>query len=95
MNYKCPLPPSLVPNASRFEEFAQGGAQATVRLTDGRVFESALISNGSAVVAVRGYKHPPFTSHDIAEVFQNAADKNPQNRSGWEYWDDWHTAPIA
>lgn len=89
MNYRCPLTESLRNEAAAFVEFANGGAQATVRLDDGRVFPEVLISNGSAVVAVRGCKVPPFEPSQIASLYQTDEDKDPKERAGWEYWDAW------
>ena len=89
MNYRCPLPDALRNQAAAFVEFANGGAQATVRLSDGRVFGGVLISNGTAVVAVRGFKAPPFEPGQIATLYQTDEDKNPTERAGWEYWDAW------
>jgi len=70
-------------------EFANGGAQATVKLKDGRVFFKALVSNATAVIAVRGYKEPPFAASEIDELYQSEEDKRPNERFDWEYWDDW------
>ncbi|TWO68695.1 hypothetical protein FN976_22105 [Caenimonas sedimenti] len=89
MNYRCVLPEALKTVASQFLEFANGGAQATVELKDGRVFPRALISNSSAIVALRGFDSPPFGSDQIARVYQTEDDANPEERDGWRYWDNW------
>jgi hypothetical protein len=89
MTYRCPLPAHLAKVAAGFSEFANGGAQATVRLKDGRQFEKALISGSVAVIALRGFKEPPFHTEEIAEVFQSEEDKHTVERSGWEFWDKW------
>lgn len=89
MRYKLPLPESLKHAVIAFDEFANGAAQANVRLKDGRVFENVLVSNGTAIIAIRGYNAPPFNSEDIEQVFQTEEDKNPKERSGWRFWDEW------
>jgi hypothetical protein len=89
MNYRCALPEPLKSEALTFEEFANGAAQATVELKDGRKFERVLISNGTAIVAVRGYEQPPFNVEEIARLYQTNADKNPTERGGWRFWDKW------
>jgi len=71
------------------EEFANGATQITVRLRDGREIPKVLISNSTYIVAVRGFKDLPFLPDDIADVFQSEDDKNPSQREGWEFWDDW------
>ena len=87
MNYRCPLPEHLQGEARSFVEFANGGAQATVGLNDGRVFHGVLISNGVAVIAVRGWNVPPFEVSEIAILYQTEDDKNPTKRDGWQFWD--------
>jgi hypothetical protein len=89
MNYRCPLPQALKDAAAGLVEFANGGAQATVELKDGRKFENVLVSNSSAIVAVRGHDKPPFKAEDIARLYQTENDKNPKHRTGWKYWDEW------
>ncbi len=89
MEYKYKLPSNLVEKASLFEEFANGGAQATIKLIDGRVFNKALISNSSAIVALRGHKELPFKMSEISDIYQTEDDKNPKEKGNWEYWDEW------
>jgi hypothetical protein len=89
MQYLCPLPEALKSEASAFVEFANGGAQATVMLNDGRVFTRVLVSNGSAIVAARGFTEPPFATADITRIDQTDEDKDPDERGGWHYWDEW------
>ncbi|WP_409422097.1 hypothetical protein ABHF91_03520 [Pseudaeromonas sp. ZJS20] len=91
MHYKHPLPTALRLKAAGFAEFATGGAQATVQLQDGRLFPQALISNGSAIIALRGYAELPFAVTQIADLFQSEADLNPDQRGGWHYWDTWQS----
>lgn len=89
MNYRCPLPAALKSLALDFEEFANGAAQATAELKDGRKFERLLISNATAIIAARGFEDPPFDAADIARLYQSDADKNPKERGGWNFWDKW------
>jgi hypothetical protein len=89
MQYRCPLPQSLQSSVNSLIEFANGGAQATVALKDGRVIPAVLVSNATAIVAARGYDAPPFESGDIASLYQTEADLNPEQRDGWRFWDTW------
>jgi hypothetical protein len=89
MKHRCPLPEALRHVAIALDEFANGGAQASVRLKDGRIFKKALISNGSAIIAIRGYDAPPFKPEEIEQIFQTEDDKNPKERDGWKFWDEW------
>jgi hypothetical protein len=41
------------------------------------------------LVAIRGHANLPFAVGDIADVFQTEEDKNPAERGGWKFWDDW------
>lgn len=89
VQYRCPLPERLVAVAAAFSEFANGGAQATAVLLDGRVVPGVLISNGMAVIAARGYSEPPFEPSQVAELYQTEEDLNPKRRDGWQFWDEW------
>ena len=89
MKYKHDLPKQWVDKVSGFEEFANGAAQVTIRTKDGKVHERVLISNSSALVAMRGKKELPFAIQDIAEIYQSVEDCNPQVRDDWTFWDDW------
>jgi len=89
MEYKYSLPTELISKASQFEEFANGGAQATIALNDGRIFNEALISNSSFIIAMRGYQALPFSLNEISDIYQTDNDKNPKNRGNWEFWDEW------
>lgn len=89
VNYKYTLPPQLIEKASHFAEFAYGGAQATVRLKDSRIFQQVLISNCTWIIAMRGFKDLPFKVEDIEDIYQTGADRNPGQLGGWEFWDDW------
>lgn len=87
MTYKYTLPESWVVKLLQMEEFANGGMQVTIRLWDGRVFESVLISACEHIVAIRGYRDLPFALEDIAEIYQTADDRNPNPRGAWDWWD--------
>ncbi len=89
MEYKYSLPTELISKASQFEEFANGGAQATIALNDGRIFNEALISNSSFIIAMRGHQTLPFATNEISDIYQTDNDINPTTRDGWEYWDEW------
>ncbi len=89
MKFRYRLPDHLVSVASMFEEFANGGAQASVRLKGGRVFGSILVSNSTFLVAARGFTDLPFKVEEIEAIFQTDEDRNPKDRGGWDYWDDW------
>lgn len=89
MDYRHTLPAHLKEKAAAFAEFANGGAQATARLKDGRIFESLLISNSTGIVAVHGYSELPFSPNDIEDIYQTDDDKNPKERGNWQYWDKW------
>jgi hypothetical protein len=89
MEYKHTLPTELIDNATHFKEFGNGGAQATIVLNDGRVFRRALISNSSAIIALRGFNELPFKTIEISNVFQTNEDREPKETSDWKYWDEW------
>ena len=89
MKYKCELPETLAKSVLGFREFANGAAQATIKLKNGEIFEGALVSGSRAIVALRGYREPPFDGCDIAEIYQSEIDLESQDRSGWEFWDKW------
>jgi len=89
MNYRYKLPQVLIDKASSFCEFANGGAQATIELKNGKVFKEALISNSMAIIAMRGFSMLPFEVEEISDIYQTEEDKNPKERGGWEFWDQW------
>ncbi len=72
-----------------FEEFANGGAQATAKLKDGRIFSGLLISNSKVIAALRGYPDLPFSPNDIEDLHQTDEDKNPKESGNWQFWDKW------
>lgn len=77
MRFKYRLPDEWVSRVSSMEEFANGATQVSVRLKDGRVFHSVLISDATYPIAARGFKDLPFSIGDISEIFQTDDDKNP------------------
>jgi len=95
MRFKYTLPDDLVKKVVQLEEFANGGLQATIRLNNGKIYPSVLISNSMWIIAIRGYKDLPFSLSEIEDIFQSESDKNPVNRGGWEFWDDWAKKNIG
>jgi hypothetical protein len=89
MDYRYTVPAQLKEKVATFEEFASGGTQATARLKDGRIFNGLLISNCTAIVALRGYPDLPFSPSDIEDLYQTDEDKNPKERGNWQFWDKW------
>jgi|HubBroStandDraft_6_1064221.scaffolds.fasta_scaffold815574_2 hypothetical protein len=89
MKFKYRLPNNWVDRVSNLEEFANGATKVTVRLKNGGVVNDVLISDGTYIIATRGFKDLPFHVDEITDIFQSADDKNPRERGGWEYWDDW------
>lgn len=89
MNFKYRLPDPLIKKTSGFEEFANGAAQVTFKLRDGRTYAQGLISNSTWIIALRGHKDLPFVPSDIEEIYQTEDDRHPKERGGWDYWDNW------
>jgi hypothetical protein len=89
MMFKHQLPEKWIAKVAEFDEFANGATQLTVRLNSGREFSGLLVSNGMYLVAARGFKSLPFDVEQISDVFQTEEDKNPSQRGGWDFWDDW------
>ncbi|MCA2998043.1 MAG: hypothetical protein ING75_05505 [Rhodocyclaceae bacterium] len=89
MNFKYRLQEPWISKVSAMEEFANGATQATIKLKEGRVFHKALISDATYLIAMRGFDDLPFDLIDIDEITQGPGDKNPSERGGWKYWDDW------
>lgn len=87
--YRYRLTPELVTQALELEEFANGGIQCHVRLKDGSVHSGVLISNGTAIIAMRGRTELPFAVLEIAEFYQTGDDCSPQQRGGWQFFDVW------
>jgi len=89
MEYKYKLPPSLIEQALTLVEFGNGGTQVTIKLNNGSVFKEALLSNSTAIIAMRGYNNLPFNINEIVEIFQTEEDQNPREKGNWEFWDEW------
>ena len=90
MEYKHKLLPDLIEKALALTEFANGGAQATIKLNNGRVFNEVLISNATAIIAMRGYNDLPFKVKEISEIYQTEEDQDPKEKGNWEFWDEWN-----
>jgi hypothetical protein len=88
-NFRYRLPAHWTEKLRSFEEFANGGMQVTVRLSDGKIYSQILISNVTAIVAIRNFEDLPFSISEIADMYQTAEDKNPEERGGWKFWDKW------
>ena len=89
MRFKYTLPDNLVKKVVQLDEFANGGHQVTIRLKNGRVYHSVLISNSMWIIAIRGYSDLPFSLSEIEDIFQTESDKNSVERGGWDFWDEW------
>jgi hypothetical protein len=89
MTFKYNLPASLIEKVSHLEQFANGGTQVTVKLKNGSIHRQVLISNSTWIVAMRDQDDLPFEPAEIEDIFQNEEDKNPKERGGWKFWDDW------
>jgi hypothetical protein len=90
MQYRYPLPPHLVEQAAKFEEFANGAAQCQAQLSNGSV-QQGLLSNAAAIIAMRGQSSLPFAVADITHLFQTEGDKSPVERGDWQFFDVWRT----
>jgi hypothetical protein len=89
MRYRYPLSARLTAQAVQFTEFANGGAQCHAKLRDGTFHSGILISNSAAIVAMRGYRALPFTVDHVDHLYQDTDDRNPTERDGWDFFDDW------
>lgn len=90
MTFKYVLPQYWIDKVSQeIGEFANGGAQVTIKTKNGAVFEKVLISNSMWLLAARGHKDLPFSVEDIVEIYQTDEDKNPSQRGNWDLWDNW------
>ena len=89
MNYRYALPARLSAQAVSFDEFAHGGAHCHARLFDGTTYSGLLVSNATAIIAMRGQAALPFPVDSIDRLFQTAEDLNPTLRDGWQFFDEW------
>jgi len=89
MNFKYRLPSKFEKKASEMEVFANGATQITIRLQDGSEVSNVLLSDSTYIIAARGFKDLPFSIDEINDIFQSEDDKNPCQRGGWDYWDEW------
>jgi hypothetical protein len=92
MKYHYPLSEGLVAQATLLEEFANGAAQCHARLNDGEVFGGLLLSDATAIIAMRGHVALPFAVEAIDRLFQTEEDKSPTLRANWQFFDEWHPA---
>jgi hypothetical protein len=91
MRFRYELPATLRKKVASLHEFASGGTQVTVQLSDGREFQKVLISNSTWIIAIRGYTDLPFAPSEISDVFQTTEDEHPSECGGWHYWDSWRS----
>jgi hypothetical protein len=89
MQFRHALPAHLTEQALALHEFANGGAQCHARLNDGTVYSGLLVSNATAIVAMRGYSDLPFPVDSVALLFQTDDDRSPKVRGNWEFFDVW------
>ena len=89
MNFRYPLPQQLSLQAASLEEYASGAVQCHAELREGFVHSGLLVSNASAIVAMRGETELPFTVDSIVRLFQTTEDKSPFQRGDWGYFDNW------
>jgi len=89
VQYRYPLPERLVEQALKLQEFANGGAQCHARLRDGTSQPGILISNATAIIAMRGQNALPFPIDEITEVYQTDDDCSPIQRGDWKFFDEW------
>jgi hypothetical protein len=89
VKYRYPLPAELAGQAASLREFANGAAQCRVELSDGSVHADLLVSNATAIIAMRGHTSLPFEVAAIARLFQADKDESPVHRGDWQYFDEW------
>jgi len=90
MKYLYPLSERLVAQATLLEEFANGAAQCHAQLIGGEVFGGLLLSNATAIIAMREHVALPFSVVAIDRLFQTEEDRSPTLRTDWQFFDDWH-----
>ena len=89
MKFKYQISNDLSEKVSKMEEFANGGTQVTIVTKDGGIYHKILISNNKYIVAMRGCEDLPFDVADIESIYQSDEDKNPNEKGGWKFWDEW------
>ena len=89
MQHQYVLSERLAKQALSFEEFASGAAQCHAVLFDGTRHAGILISNATAIVAMRGHFTLPFPIDSIESLYQDEADGSPDTRGSWDYFDKW------
>ena len=89
MKFKYRLPDFWIEIVSNMEEFANGATQVSIKTKDGQNFNEILISNSTWIIAMRGCTDLPFNINDIVEIYQTEEDKQPKERGGWHFWDNW------
>jgi hypothetical protein len=60
-----------------------------LNLIDGTRYAGILISNATAIVAMRGHVTLPFLVDAVESLYQVEEDGSPVNREGWTYFDKW------
>ena len=83
MEFKHKLPEHLIAKAVTFDEFANGGSQATLRLRSGKEIGGVLISNGTFIIAIQGFSDLPFPMGEVVDLYQSEIDRTSPRRSGW------------
>jgi hypothetical protein len=89
VNYRYALPKRLSAQTLSFSEFANGGSQCHAKLYDGTTHSGLLVSNGTAIIAMRGETALPFKVDFIDSLFQTPEDLSPTMRGDWQFFDEW------
>jgi hypothetical protein len=90
MKYLYPLSERLASQATLLEEFANGAVQCHAQLHGGEVFGGLLLSNATAIIAMRQHVALPFAVASIDRLFQTDEDRSPTLRDNWQFFDEWH-----
>lgn len=70
------IPKRFVRRVARMSEFAMGGTQVRVTLTDGRRFYPVTISTCKWIIGVEDYADLPFLASEIAAITQSDDDRD-------------------
>lgn len=89
MEYRYTLDQKWIDVVKHFSEFATGGMQVSIKTKDNNEYKKILLSNCKHIVAMQGYDDLPFQLKEIVEIYQDEDDLNPQDRGGWDLWDEW------